>query len=177
MIAIYCSKKLEVFFSNIISQTSQNPTNYFGNWVGRLIIEKRRKILIFTNEKTAYTLIFSKVKKDIIKNINSLFIDKFINQLKFDIGITEKQEQQIRNEYNEIVFFQTNNNKSIVGTMNEFVSIIKFDHFVKYGNYTLDDTKLASKLNDYLNGSKLELNKNKYFTPKNLMQELLVQYV
>lgn len=72
------------------------PQNYFGNWIGRLIIEKRKKFLLFTNEKTAYSLIFSDVKKDIAKNISSQFIDKLISQLKFDINITDKQEYQIR---------------------------------------------------------------------------------
>jgi len=176
MIAIYCSKKLELFCSSIISKSSINPQNYFGNWVGRIIIEKRKKILLFTNEKTAYSLIFSGVQKEIIKNINSLFVDKFINQLKLDIEITAKQEEQIRKEYQEIVFYQTNNNKSIVGTMNEIVSIIKYEHFEKYGNNTLEDRFLASRLNDYLFGTKLELNNGKYFTPKELMRELLNQF-
>jgi hypothetical protein len=59
--------------------------------------------------------------------------------------------------------------------MNEFVSIIKYEHFEKYGNNKLNDNLLASKLNDYLVGTKLELNKDKYFTPKELIRELLIQ--
>jgi len=175
MVAIYCSKKLESFFGNIISTPLINPQNYLGNWVGRIIIEKRKKLLLFTNEKTAFNLVFSDVTKDVVNNFSSKFIDTFINQLKFDIEITSEQEDNVRNEYKELFYCQTNNNKSIVGTMNEYVSIIKYDHFVKYGNNTLDDKLLASKLNNYLVGTKLVLNKDKYFTPKELMLNLIVE--
>ncbi len=151
MISIYCSKKLELFAKEIISKDYAEIKNHFGNWIGRLIIIKQKKYLLITNEKTAFSVVICEVKKNDLKVINSIISNAIINQVKQDIGLNKQQEFELFSELQQIVFYPTNNNKKIVGTMNEFVSILNYLLAIKYGD-------------------------NNYFYPKELMFNLFQNY-
>ncbi|UKJ07175.1 DUF6933 domain-containing protein [Solitalea lacus] len=61
-----------------------------------------------------------------LADFNALFTDGFINQLKFDQLIDDHQEIEIRKLYDKIVLSNTDNDKRVIGSMNDYVYNLKF---------------------------------------------------
>ena len=170
--SIFCSKKLETFLGNLVNPEIENESTYLGNWLGRLFILNSKKYLLLTNEKTAFSIIFPDIKKTDLNNFTDKFKDCLVTQLRYDANLSKEQELFLFKSLVDINFKPSNNNRTIIGTMNEFVSVVRFDIEWKEEN-RISDLELSSKLNKYLVGTKLEMNKKKYFRPKDLMSELL----
>lgn len=173
MTHIYCSKKLESFIGKVEPLPKGTDGNYFGNWNGHLFSIERRKNLIFTNDKTAYSFVlFDVVKKD-IKDFGSVFRENLVRQLEYDLKINEQQETKLRYELRDIKLQPTNNNKNITGTINDFVQTIKLHAYLKGGLGQLNALKIGENLNDNFLKTKLELKTTEYFHPRELMKKIL----
>lgn len=155
----------------------ENPSpdveNKLGNWNGHLFIYERKKNLIFMNDKTAYTFVLINVKKADLKDFNKVFKESLINQLYNDLKISELQEIEVRKWVSDIQLAKTNNNKKIVGTINDFIQTIKAIAYERGGLAHLTNLSIGYGLNNYIIGTKLEGVKKAYSVPKELMGNLL----
>ena len=129
--------------------------NELGNWNANVFPIQGRKCLIIMNDISFYCLLFLDVlKKDLI-DFNELFGNRLTEQLDYDgIVLSGKCREAIMNNI-ECRFLPTNNNRKVLGTMNEFVYEIEYNlHRNYYGQLKLVNLpKLNSILTRYLIGA------------------------
>jgi len=173
MTHIYCTKKMESFLGTVEPVSIDMETTNLGNWNGHLFTIDRRKNLIFTNDKTAYSFVLLDVVKKDVKDFGTMFRESLLRQLDNDLKINEQQEIKLRRELRDIRIHSTNNNKKIIGTINECVYTIKTHAYLQGGLNQLTSIKIGQNLNDNILRTKLALNDKQYFHPKDLMKSLL----
>ena len=103
------------------------PTEGLGNWYANLLRIDRRKCLLFTNEKSLYTFLIPKVKKENLKNIE----DEFTIYLNYNLqceGFGLDAISRVMQGYDEIGFAKTSN-RQVLGSMNEFA--FEYDFFIQ----------------------------------------------
>ena len=71
---LHCTQKLLKELGNPPLQNPDEPTTGLGNWCANLLTIDRRKCILFTNEKTLYSFLVPKVKKEYLKNIADEFL-------------------------------------------------------------------------------------------------------
>ncbi len=65
MTLLHCTAKLLKELKNPLLQNSDTPNpEGLGNWYANLLRIDRRKCILFTNEKTFYSFMITKVKKE-----------------------------------------------------------------------------------------------------------------
>jgi F0F1-type ATP synthase delta subunit len=114
---LHCTQKLLKELGNLPLQKPDVPTTGLGNWYANLLTIDRRKCILFTNEKTLYSFLVPKVKKDNLKNI----VDEFLLNLSMNLqaeGIPIEVISKVMQEYSDIGFAKTVN-KHVLGSMNE----------------------------------------------------------
>ena len=173
MTTVFCSNKLEQLIGIIAENPLPDLGNKLGNWNGHLFIFDRKKNLIFMNDKTAYTFVLMNIKKADLKDFKKIFKESLINQLYNDLKISERQEIEVRKWVSDIQLARTNNNKKILGTINDFIQTIKAIAYEQGGLTRLTNLSLGYGLNNYIIGTKLEGVKKSYSVPKELMENLL----
>lgn len=153
MTTIYCSKKFGDFLGTEKFTTAEAlPENKFGNWNGHLFFYARQKHLMLTNNKSYYVLIFTGIKKVDLKDFESLFVQRLIDQLVYDNIIDNSDALLIREKLLPIQFARTNNDKKAIGTLNEFIFQFKVQcDYSDMENQSV--TYINSKLNDTLVGA------------------------
>jgi hypothetical protein len=102
-----------------------------------------------------------------------VFRETLLRQLDNDIKLNEQQEIKLRTSLRDIRIHSTNNNKKIIGTINECVYTIKTHAYLDGGLNQLNSVKIGQNLNDNFLATKLELNDKRYFHPKDLMKSIL----
>jgi len=117
---IYCTRKLlkELDVPLIETDKISQHTEGLGNWYANLLRIDRRKCLLFTNEKTLYTFLIPKVKKENLKNI----IDEFLFNLNMNLqaeGFPLEVITKVMQEYTDIGVAKTASRK-VLGSINEF---------------------------------------------------------
>ena len=91
MIRVYCTKKLQDFIGNVEQVLPADMNNIvLSDWNAHMFFLDKRKCLIFVNNLTFYTVFIIDVLKRDIKNLNSIFLNRFIEQLVNDKVIEAK---------------------------------------------------------------------------------------
>lgn len=172
---IYCSKKLETFLGQTSKQILSTDNSTFGNWNGHIFTVDRKKCLIFMNNLTCYSIIFTNIQKKNLKDFGQIFKERVIKQLDRDIELTEYQEIKLRADLGHIVLNKSNNDKKIIGTINHHVENLKY-----YNNgdgvENWDELEVTQILNSHLVGTKIlpDRKRNRdFFRPIELMEGLL----
>ncbi len=173
MTTIFCSKKLDEFLNNSNPYLEPDYGNKFGNWNGHIFFIERKRFILFTNDKTTYSIVLSDIRKADLKDFNNLFRESLIRQLDNDVRINERQEIELRKSLTDIRLTRTNNNKRVLGTMNEFVHIIKYFVMDEGGPAHISGVELGYRINNQLVKAPLEGTSEKYSVPKELMLQLL----
>ena len=129
MTLIHCTRKLlkELDVPLVESDKIIQPTEGLGNWYCNIIRIDKKKCLLFTNEKTLYTFLIPKVKKENLKNIE----DEFTIYLNYNLqceGFGIEVISRVMLEYQEIGFAKTSN-RQVLGSMNEFA--FEYDYFIR----------------------------------------------
>lgn len=164
---------MEKFIGKIEHYTAPDYGNKFGNWNGHLFTVDRRKFILFTNDKTAYSFVLVDIKKKDLKDFHNLFKEALIHQLDFDLRINERQEIELRNALMDLRLTKTNNNKRILGTMNEFITTIIYVIYQHGGPGNISSIDLGAGVNNYFVGTQVKGKRKQYFVPKEVMLELL----
>ncbi|WP_276372319.1 hypothetical protein [Chryseolinea sp. H1M3-3] len=173
MTTIFCSKKLEGFLNNSDPYLEPDYGNKFGNWNAHTFLIERKRFILFTNDRTTYSIVFIDIRKADLKDFDHLFRESLIRQLDNDVRINERQEIELRNSLTDIRLTRTNNNKRVLGTMNEFVHIIKYFVANEGGPAHISAMELGYRINNQLVKAPLEVTSEKYSVPKELMLQLL----
>jgi hypothetical protein len=119
---LHCTQKLLKELGNPPLQSPDEPNTGLGNWYANLLTIDRRKCILFANEKTLYSFLIPKVKKENLKNI----VDDFLLNLNLNLqaeGFPIEVIRRVMQEYTDIGFAKTAS-RQVLGSMNE----IAFQH-------------------------------------------------
>jgi hypothetical protein len=159
---VFCSKKLSDFLGLKTKRTELSDS--CEKWNGHLFYLDGRKCLIFMHKETSYSVVLLDIVKKDLANLNELFIDNFIKQLYSDKILLQDKERKIRNEYKQLSLQLTDNDKSIIGSINDCVFRIQFCKNDD-GN-VLTNAKVY--INNYLNAT--PMGSKKFYYAKELMK-------
>lgn len=124
MISIFCSKKLSKLLDISGNQLDTSETSE--NWNGHFFYFNKRKCILFINKETLYSFVLLDVLKKDVKNINDLFVNNFIQQLYSDRILSKDKEDIIRKQYKKLTFRLTDNDRKVIGAMNDCIYRIKY---------------------------------------------------
>jgi hypothetical protein len=166
---IHCTQKLlkELAFPHIEPDKITIPTEGLGNWYCNLLRIDKRKCLLFTNEKTLYSFLIPKVKKENLKNI----IDEFLFNLNMNLqaeGFHLEVITKVMQEYTDIGFAKTAS-RHVLGSMNELV--YEYEYLTIHRYEGIENIRIL--------GVNKEVNRTimkgiKYLHPIESLQELLL---
>ena len=117
MVNVFCTRKTESFIS--VKKKEENYNESDENWTCNLISVGGKKSLYFIEKKTLYSILILNIKKKDLVDIESIFIEEFISQLKIDGILNPEKELLIRNKYKEITFYETDNDQKTLGTLRD----------------------------------------------------------
>jgi len=147
---IRCTQKL-------LKELGQEPTNivpiksFLGSWHANLLLVERHKCVLATNDSTLYTIFIPYLKKAEFEAFHLIFNENLYKNLIFE-GFTEKQIEAILNEYQDIKYAKTNN-RSVLGSMNDMKSQLKFHIQMSGGLKSTDIFELNHRLNRTIFGA------------------------
>ena len=99
-----------------------DPRSY---WNCRLFYVDKRKCILFTNRSTLYCVVRLDVLKKDLADTKSFFLSSLFAQLKSDGFYSLREESYWLENYKNIVFAKTDNDKKVIGSMNDFVFQLK----------------------------------------------------
>ena len=135
MSRIYCTKKLQKFIGQVDEKLPSDFNEItINDWNAHLFFLNKRKHFIFVNNLTFYTIFLTDILKKDLKNIDIIFRNKLQEQLVYDKIIDESEFAESIFPSLEMIFFKTNNNKKVIGRINEFSYMFKVHWFYKYDN-------------------------------------------
>jgi hypothetical protein len=166
MAIVYCSQKLSKVLGISKKQDSTRElTDISNSWNAQLFYLSKRKCIIFMNKLTLYSfIVLDFVKKD-TQFFSKFFIEHYLQQLQSDNLLDSKYEEIIHKEYESIWLLPTDNDKKIIGSLNDCVYRIGVYETDKGGIKNLNSSFLGRNLNSTPLGS---LN---YKFPVELMKE------
>lgn len=135
MTRVYCTKKLKDFIGNIDETL---PDDYIdiklSDWNAHLFFTDKRKCIVFINNLTYYSVFIADIVKKDLKNIDEIFGKRLKEQLLHDRVVDNFENAKFLTDGSKISFIKTNNNKKIIGRINDFIYIFKAHCFFKYGH-------------------------------------------
>lgn len=135
MSRIYCTKKLQDFVKNVEKELPVDLNKIvLSDWNAHLFFIEKRKRLIFVNNLTFYTVFMTDILKKDLKEIDSTFKKRLQEQLIHDKIIENSEIAESVFPELEISFYKTNNNKKVIGRINDFVDMFKVHCSYKYQN-------------------------------------------
>lgn len=162
---IHCTAKLLKELHNPpVQNPAPNPEG-LGNWYANLLRIDRRKCILFTNEKTLYSFMIAKVKKENLQNI----FDEFLFNLNMNLqaeGFSLDVIQRVMVEYTDMGFAKTAS-KTVLGAMTQLM--FEYEVFVQMKE-GLDNVKVL-EMNKRLNRSLMR--GSRHLHPIEMLQELL----
>lgn len=175
MTIIYCSRKLENMIGRVGELPAEVSGSPMGDWNGHLFFVDRKKCLIFANNKTAYSIVMLDVRKQNMLYLESSFQKRVLEQLQYDLQPTEPQLAYASKSLDDIKITKTNNDQKILGTMHQFIDLIKYEAYQQGSLHKVNPLAIGGRINHYLIGTKIGANhQNKsYFEPIAYMKELL----
>jgi hypothetical protein len=148
MTNIYCTNKLEKLIGKKLISTKEIPVSPIGNWNANLFSLNGRKCLILMNDISYYSLIFLDILKKDLASFQELFYLRLLDQFKYDnLNFQADLSSTILNTC-QPNFLRTNNNRKVLGTMNEFVQDISYLFHNQY-NSNLEKINI-NELNHHL---------------------------
>lgn len=174
MTKIFCTKKLEKFLGGDLLPAPDNyqPTGT-GDWNGHIFYVDKRKCLAFVHNTSRYVIYFSDILKKDMKNFEQLFRERLKDQLVNDGIIKENDNKTAAALTAGLTFHQTNNDKKIIGTLNDFVYAFRVYCFEKYPH--LNDMDVIYE-NGLINTTPVKIpgsTQKEWSNPVRLMREML----
>lgn len=165
MINIFCTRKLEIFIS--VKKKDENYDQSAESWLCHLISIAGKKSLYFIDKKTLYSVLLVNVQKKDLKNMEQMFVDELIKQMKADGILHIEKELLIRNRYRSLLFYETDNDQKTLGTLRDNIAHIKI-----YVSTKADKIESAKKFMEST-GNEIPLGSRKFAYAKDLMFEEL----
>jgi hypothetical protein len=148
MATINCSKKLATFL-----RIPKKPKDFKTaaddphSWNAMLFYLNKRKCLLFVYKHTLYTvLVLDIVKKD-LSDFPKFFRQHFTDQLLADQLLNPHTKTILDAAYDSFILLPTNNDKKIIGSMNDCVFRIRVYDSRKEETISLSPTYVGHQLN------------------------------
>jgi len=119
MITIRCTQKLLNELHLIKDELPDPEDGFLGSWFGNLFRLERRKCVLFTNDRTRYSVLLFGLTKNDFENLGRRFVSGLIDNLKRD-GFSSKAIAGIRWAC-QTAAWGTTNSRSVLGTMNDMI--------------------------------------------------------
>ena len=117
-----------------------------GSWHANIFRIERRKVIIFMNDHTLYSVVVAGVKKGSIDNIDELFREQLSASLK-SVRIDGARFKEVMEDSAQIIIGKTNS-RSVLGSMNDHIATTIF-RVQQVGGYShLNAGEINMKLND-----------------------------
>ena len=121
MIQLRCTKKVQEFLGIKKSDLCEvsDSDSLLGSWYANFFIQDRRKVIIFMNEVTLLSFIFTGVKKSKSEGIIKAFpagLEQLLRIEGFDNKIIAPIIQS-----NRMIELTATNNRSLLGNMNDLI--------------------------------------------------------
>lgn len=163
---IFCSKKLSDLLGLKTKRTELSCS--CEKWNGHLFYLDKKKCVVFMHKETLYSVVLLDILKKDLENLNELFIDNFIKQLYSDKILPQDKEVKTRNAYKQITLQLTDNDQSIIGSLNDCVLRIKYSRYDKGDTLTNAKEYIGRNLNATPMGAR------NFFYPKELMEKKII---
>lgn len=174
MTRVYCTKKLK----DIIGEVKETlPADFndikLSDWNAHLFYVDKRKCLVFVNILTYYSVFIADIlKKDLI-NIDEIFLMRLKEQLLHDRVTDDFNKVISLTDGAKISFIKTNNNKKVIGRINDFINMFKVHCSVKYGHLNKMDIVYENGLfNRSLTGQYTDIKKTITSPVENLKEKM-----
>ena len=142
---ICCTHKLaKELGMKLSSPTTQNEG--LGNWYANLLRIERRKCVLFTHEQSLYSLFVPSLKKPEFQHLDDIFVRALFKQLHAEM-FTQGQIEKILEEYDGNISYAKTENRSLLGSMNDFALHIKSEVQSRQTLANVDMLLLARRLN------------------------------
>ncbi|HZV47000.1 MAG TPA: hypothetical protein VFG06_06615 [Thermodesulfovibrionales bacterium] len=166
---IHCTQKLLKELScPTVDLTLYTPASEgLGNWYANFIRIDRRKCVLFTNEKTLYSFLIPKVKKENLQNI----VDEFLFNLNMNLqaeGFSIDIITKVMLEYQTIGFAKTAS-KHVLGSMNELT--FQYEYLILHREGGIENARMIG-VNKHIN--RTIMRGIKYLHPIEALHDLLL---
>ena len=161
MTRVYCTKKLKDYLGDVDEKL---PDNYHdiksSDWNAHLFFIDNRKCIVFVNNLTFYSVFLRDIVKKDLKNIDQIFESRLKEQLLHD-GVVDNFEKAKFLTDGRLEFIKTNNNKRIIGRINDYVDAFKGNCFYKYHHvHEMDVPYENGLINETPTGTYIETKKS-----------------
>ena len=143
MLTLQCTQKLLKELKTEISPVKD--TDPIALWHANLLILDRRKCVLFTNDQTRYTFLVPGLRKPDFKHLGELFLNSLFRCMRID-GISQEGVEKVLNTCRSYCFTKSSN-RSVLGTMNDMASIIKWIVYDEGGLVNTDISEMIMKVN------------------------------
>ncbi len=174
MLRIYCTKKLEKFIGNVDQELPSDIIHRsIFDWNAHLFFVERKKCIAFINNRTAYSVFLTDIKKKDLEVIDLYFYRRLINQFRHDKVINENESFEKLFPSGNLKFYKTNNDRKTIGRINDFVDMFKTHLDYKYGELKYMDITYENGLfNRTLTGIPGETKKTWSNPVENMINEI-----
>ncbi|GJM05213.1 MAG: hypothetical protein DHS20C09_12040 [marine bacterium B5-7] len=118
---------------------------FLGAWFSNIVNINRRKCLIFCHASTLYCFWVPCVTKKSFSNFTGIFYEHLEQNLKYE-GVAQVTIENLRREYEKSVIFSKTNNRSVLGSMNDYAYL--FESYVEpFGPAECDILAVNKKIN------------------------------
>ncbi|MFD0991060.1 DUF6933 domain-containing protein [Mariniflexile jejuense] len=136
MHSVYCTKKLQSFIKEVEEKLPANLSEIsLSDWNAHLFFIEKRKCIIFINNITFYSVFLTDILKKDLKTIDIIFKERLKEQLIHDKIIETDESTESIFPGMKLKFYRTNNNKKVIGRINDFVDMFKIHCSYKYENF------------------------------------------
>ncbi len=143
MLTLQCTQKLLKKLNTDISPVKD--TDPITLWHANLLTLDRRKCVLFTNDKTRYSFLVPGLKKPEFQILGEIFLDNLFRCMLND-GIPQKGVEKVLNTCSSYCFTKSSS-RSVLGTMNDMASIIKWIVYDEGGLVNADISEMIMKVN------------------------------
>lgn len=131
MITLYCSKTLQNFIK-FDDSTINIKISKIDSWNSHVFKFEGKNCLLFINNESFFSFaLYDFQKKDLI-NLDILFLDGLIEQLKKTNSINYFQEKQIRERFTRVNLHTKIDNKPVVSRLSNNIILAKGYHLFEY---------------------------------------------
>jgi len=123
MAIIGCTKKLLTELKEKPSESKQIPSE-LNSWHANMFRVDRRKCVLFTHDKTLYSLFIPGLLKTHFQNIMEVFRQRLFKSLLLE-NLPQKHIELLLEDISEIEITKTNN-RSVLGSMNDLSFQLKY---------------------------------------------------
>lgn len=144
MAIVGCTKKLLTELKEKPSEIKQIPSE-LNSWHANMLRTDRRKCVLFTHDKTLYSLFIPSLLKNHFQNIREVFRQRLFKSLLSE-NLAQKHIELLLEDFSEMEITKTNN-RSVLGSMNDLTFQLKFVIARNGGLMNTDIMELNHNLN------------------------------